>query len=140
MLCLFFEKKNKKNRKTIKFENKRTCQKNAKRRNILRLKRNNLQIPQLLSNFPRFLGFWEFLNHKFLFPICYRISLDLGNFPRSGTTENFVLNFELDLRRESFVSPFLFAISCLIASRRVVFAYLIFKQDEKSVLFCRRVI
>jgi hypothetical protein len=39
------------------------------------------QIPQLLYNFSRFQGFWEFPNHKFQFPICYRISLDLGNFP-----------------------------------------------------------
>jgi hypothetical protein len=53
---------------------------------ILRLKRKNPQIPKLLPNFPRFLGFWEFPNHEFIFPICYRISLDLGNFPRSGTT------------------------------------------------------
>jgi hypothetical protein len=53
---------------------------------IVRLKRKTPQIPKLLSNFPRFLGFWEFPNHEFLFPICYRISLDLGNFHRSGTT------------------------------------------------------
>jgi hypothetical protein len=52
---------------------------------ILRLKRKNPQIPKLLSNFPRFLGFGEFPNHEFIFPICYRISLDMGNFPRSGT-------------------------------------------------------
>jgi hypothetical protein len=52
------------------------------------LKSQNPQIPQLLSNFPRFLVFWEFPNLKFQFPICYRISLDLRNFPRSGTTAN----------------------------------------------------
>jgi hypothetical protein len=57
-----------------------------KRQIILRLKGKNPQIPKLLSNFPRFLGFWEFPNHKFIFPICYQISLDLGNFARSGTT------------------------------------------------------
>jgi hypothetical protein len=39
-----------------------------------------------MSNFPRFLGFWEFPNHKFRFPISYQISLDFGNIPRSGTT------------------------------------------------------
>jgi hypothetical protein len=38
---------------------------------ILGLKRKNPQIPKLLSNFPRFLVFWEFPNHEFLFPICY---------------------------------------------------------------------
>jgi hypothetical protein len=41
-----------------------------------------------MSNFPRFIGFWEFPNHKFRFPICYQIPLNLGNFPRSGTTKN----------------------------------------------------
>jgi hypothetical protein len=54
-----------------------------------------------LSNFPRFLGFWEFPNHKFIFPICYQISLDLGNFPRSGTTTLFLLKIShcLDRRK-----------------------------------------
>jgi hypothetical protein len=75
-----------KNRMTKKNPNQRSCQKSAKSGTILRLKRINPQIPQLLSNFPRFVGFWEFPNHTFLFPICYRITLDLGNFPRSGTT------------------------------------------------------
>jgi hypothetical protein len=83
-IILVFGKINKNT--TTKNQNERLCQKSAKSRIILRLKRKNPQIPQLLSYFPRFLGFGEFPNHKFIFPIWYRISLDLGNFPRSGTT------------------------------------------------------
>jgi hypothetical protein len=79
LLLVFFEKK-------IKRKKDYNFAKKGKSGIILRLKSKNPQIPQLMSNFPRFLGFWEFPNHKFRFPICYQISLDLGNFPRSGTT------------------------------------------------------
>jgi hypothetical protein len=35
------------------------------------------KIAHTQSNANKLLGFWEFPNHKFIFPICYRISLDL---------------------------------------------------------------